>query len=267
MQKVIFDDNWKDYFADFSLSSFEDFFYCTAGRVINKNDKRNVSVFTLAQNPGSEKVFFIKRFHNPHLKDKISAFATFGKPTSQAELEWKNARLLLNNGIETYRPVCFGRLTKLGMEKKSFLITEKLDSIEFIEFLSLNWASLKRHQQEKIITAAAKLIRKAHKLDITLPDFSVWHLFICPDSIDTEPQLSVIDLHRMRHDVKNQNKKIKDLGRFFWSMSPKYFDENHKDLFITVYAGQNPKYPKDALAEKIRKRTEILLKRNTPKDY
>jgi hypothetical protein len=50
-------------------------------------------------------------------------------------------------------------------------------------------------------------------------------------------------------------------------MSGKYFDENHKDLFITAYADQAPQYPKDALIEKIRKRTQTLLKRHNPKEY
>jgi len=267
MKRVVFTDSWKGFFASFSLNSFDDFFRYTAGRIINKNNKRDVSILKLGQSPQDNKVFFLKRFTNPHFKDIIAAWYNFGKSTSQAELEWENIHLLGKNEILTYNPVCFGEQIKFGVEQKSFIVTEKINAVEFIDYLPQKWHKLDRVKQEKIITAIAKLIRKAHDADIILPDFAVWHIFVHQDSLDDAPQLSVIDLHRMRHNVKNQNRKTRDLGKFLWSMSEKYFDAGHKDLLISEYAGNDSKKNRTLLESKIRRRAEILLKRHKPKNY
>lgn len=266
MKKVVFENTWQDFFAQFGLKSFDDFFDYAAGQVIDRNTKRNVQILTFGNEPDC-KVFFMKRFHNPHFKDILSTWCNFGKPVSQAEVEWQNARLLLSHNIDTYKPACLGWQTKWGLEKKSFFITEKLRAMEFTEFLSEKWPKLQQSQKEEIITAIAKLVRRTHDLDITLPDLSVWHFFIDYDRLDNRCRLSVIDLHRMGHKVKNENKKIKDLARFYWSMLPAYFDEELRILFIDAYMGNNWHGSRSAFAAAILKRANVLAKRQTPKDY
>ncbi len=266
MKKVIFENAWQDFFAQFGLKSFDDFFDYTAGQIIDRNNKRNVQILTFGDEPDC-KVFFMKRFHNPHFKDIVSTCGNFGKPVSQAEVEWQNARLLLNHNIDTYKPACLGWQARWGLEKKSFIITEKLQAMELTEFLSQTWPKLQQIQKEKIITAIAKMVRRTHDLDITLPDLSVWHFFIDYDSLNDRCRLSVIDLHRMGRGVKNQNKKIRDLARFYWSMLPKYFDEELRNLFIDAYMGSSRHGSKSTFTAKILKRVNVLADRQSPKDY
>lgn len=264
--KVVFADSWERVFAKFGFESFDDFFDYSGGKMVNRNRKRNVTILTLGDGADA-KTFFMKRFHSPHYKDMLSAWYHFGQPISQAAVEWNNAHLLLSHGIGTYQPVCFGEQKRWGLEKKSFFITEKLNSTEFVEFISQSWQSLKRIQQQKIVTAIAKLIRRIHDRNIVLPDLSVWHIFISEDCLSGQFQLSIIDLHRMRQNVQNQSKRIKDLGKFSWSMSGKYFDDELKDLFLIAYMRDNWQGNKAVSAKKVQECAAVIAKRRKPKCY
>lgn len=266
MDKIVFADSWDGFFAKFNLKSFDDFFDYSGGKTIDKNNKRNVKILTLGDGPDL-KTFFIKRFHDPHYKDMLIAWYKFGQPTSQAAVEWNNAHLLLSHGIGTYLPVCFGEQKRWGLEKKSLFVTEKLNSTELVEFISRRWWELGQIQQQKIVTAVAKWIRRIHDLNIILPDLCVWHVFIHEDCLNGQCQLSIIDLHRMTQNVQNQNKRIKDLGKFYWSMSEKYFDNELKNLFLNTYMSDNWQGSKVGFAKKVQKRAAVIAKRQKLKCY
>ena len=127
---------------------------------------------------GGHKEFFMKRFFNPHLKDIFFTFRNFGRICSQAMCEWKNADILLGNGVVTYKPLCYGEQKILGVERRSFFVTEKLRGQCFTDFLSRRWAGLDRIEREKIITGLAVFVRRIHDAGISLPDLYVWHIFI-----------------------------------------------------------------------------------------
>ena len=200
MEKTVFKDSWQKVFTEFGLESFDDFFDYSQGRTINRNKKRNVSMLTFGEGD-DRKIFFCKRFFKPHFKDILFAWRNFDRPVSQAEVEWHNANILLENGIETYRPVCYGRQTKFGLERKSFFITEKLPGRELTDFVSEKWSQLNRQQKEKIIVSLGKLVRKIHDARISLPDLYLWHVFIKENHNLGQYDFAVIDLHRMGHNV------------------------------------------------------------------
>ena len=134
----------------------------------------------------------MKRFHKPHFKDIVTALWNCRQLTSQAGLEWKNAHTLLENSIDTYKPVCLGERTVSGFERMSFLITEELTSISMLDFVVQKWPSLERSQREKIVTAMAKLVRQVHELNISLPDLYIWHIFIREDCLNLSQRLKLI---------------------------------------------------------------------------
>ena len=257
MKKVVFTNSWKEYFERFHLTTFDDFYDYSDASNIGSNQKRNVKAFSLGERE-QRKDFFIKRFHRPHLKDILSAGLNFGRPTTQAGVELKNARYLLANGIGTYNPVCIGEHTLTGIETKSFIVTEKLNSVCLLDFVLEKWRSLDRGIQDKIITAVAEQARKIHKLNISFPDLYLWHFFINPESPGGKIQLSVIDLHRMTQKNHSTRKKTKDLARLYWSMSPDYFDERQKDLLISSYIGDANSSYKSKLKKTVQKLAATL---------
>jgi hypothetical protein len=97
------------------------------------------------------------------------SISNFGRFCSQAACEWKNTNILLKNGIETYRPVCYGEQTRLGVERKSFFVTEEIQDRCLSDFIADNWSKLTGRQKEKIIVSLAKLIRRIHDAGISLP--------------------------------------------------------------------------------------------------
>jgi len=208
----------------------------------------------------------MKRFFRPHLKDVFFAWRNLGKFCSQAQYEWENAGLLLDNGIETYRPVCFGENTKWGIENKSFIITEKLKGQVLTDFVRQNWHNLDRHEKEKVVAGLAVFVRRIHTLKISLPDLYVWHIFISKNS-DGEYDFAVIDLHRMSRNVTNINIQIKNLGRLDYSMLDKYFDEDMRHLFIKSYTGQD--WPGDivVLTRKVKMFSKAISSRRRRQEY
>ena len=269
MIKVEFAKGWAPIFEKAGLVSLEDFFNHCSSQIVNKNKKREVVSLTL-DNAGSNKQLFMKRFFKPHFKDMLFTIRNFGCLCSQAACEWKNANLLLQKGIETYHPVCYGEQMRFGLEKISFIITEKINGPSLTDFVAVNRQSIDRNKKEKIITAVAKLIRKIHNAEICLPDLYLWHIFIKKNSVPdelSEDDLAVIDLHRMRINVSNRNALIKDLGALDFSLSEKYFDDNIRRFFLNVYTNSAPQGEINALYRKIKSRSRILSNRRRRPEY
>ncbi|MBN2137953.1 MAG: hypothetical protein JW720_09105 [Sedimentisphaerales bacterium] len=266
MERVVFAESWREFFSGAGFESFDDFFDYPGGEKIGSNRRRSVYRIKLGREEAG-KVFYIKRFNRSHLKDILGAWLTFGGPTSQAKVEWANANLLLETGIETYRPVCMGERTALGIESRSFVITEQLNATCLLDFVIAKWQSLDRAAQEKIIRATALLARRAHDANISLQDLYIWHYFIQEDSLDGDCRLSVIDLHRMLQNVKSAKKKLMDLAALYWSMSGNYFDEAHKNLLVTAYLGGEAGAKSAEAFSAIRRRASILDKRRNLADH
>jgi hypothetical protein len=234
MERLFFADSWREYFADHGLRTFRQFFDETSGVAVNKNARRDVARLTLGDAP--PKVFFLKRSHEPHLKDILAGLRTFGRLTSVAGVEWRNANHLLQNGIGTYRPVCCGEETLCGIERRSFLITEQLEATCLMDFVLDRWQGLDRAEQRSMVVDMAGFARRIHALDIALPDLSVWHIFLSPSASNGKHELSIIDLQRMIWNARGPFHKTRDLAKLHWSMSDRYFDKELKDLLVSTYA-------------------------------
>jgi len=264
MQRIVFADSWSDFFADFDLKSFEDFFENLEAKTIGVNKKRNVSSFSLGPDSNKKK-FFMKRFSHPHFKDMLFSWRNIGRPCSQGRYEWENTRLLLDNGIETYHPVCFGEKIKYGIEDSSFFVTEELKSQCLTDFIRQNWAGFQQQQKEKIITGLATFIRKIHDLNICLPDLYVWHIYITEKA--GEYEYAVIDLHRMSRNVTNRRLKIKNLGRMHHSMLDSYFDEELKQLLVKSYAADGQHGDVTKLLSQVKKYSDAVSAKRRQVQY
>jgi len=260
VERVVFAGSWRRFFAEIGLESFDDFYDYPGGLRIGQNNKRSVCKLTFGEGAES-KVFYIKRFHNAHLKDVFAAWCNFGRLTSQAGVEWSNAGLLLQNGIDTYNPVCMGERTVWNFRRRSFVVTEQLKSTCLLDFVVKKWRTLERPVQDRIVVAMANLTRRAHELNISLPDLCIWHIFIDENSLKNGCDLAVIDLHRMLRNVRSRNKKLRDLAMLYWSLADDYFDERHKDLLITTYVGDGWPGSRNTIADRVVKRTRIIEKR------
>ncbi len=265
MQKIVYTNSWEIFFADCGLRSLDDFFNYSPVETIGINNKRSVVAFSLGPD-SQKKYFYMKRFKQPHFKDMFFTRRSFGQACSQARCEWENARLLLDNGIETYRPICYGEKTKWGIENKSFIVTEKLQGIAMTDFVREKWHTLTTEQKERIISSIGTFIHKIHACKISLPDLYIWHIFI-KETTENKYEFAVIDLHRMSRNVTSRNEQIENLGRLHHSMTAKYFDENLKRLLIESYAAAGGDIDIDNLIARVKKQSDVVSAKRNPKPY
>lgn len=265
MQQVVFADSWSGYFAEFGIATFNDFFERLATDEIGGNSRRNVVQFSLGAD-SRKKTFFIKRFSRPHLKDVIFARRNIGESCSQGRYEWESARFLIDNCIESYRPVCYGEQKTWGIETKSFVVTEELQSTCLSDFIREKWNILERSQQEKIVSGVGAFVRRIHALNVSLPDLYVYHIYIAEKAVG-EYDFAVIDLHRMSRNITNQNQKLKNLGRLHHSMLDEYFDDELKRLLIKSYSADNRGGDVNALATQVEKWSNGISAKRKQKPY
>jgi len=265
VQRVVFADSWSGFFAEFGAETFGDFFERLAAGATGGNSRRNVVRFGLGKD-SQEKTFFIKRFFRPHFKDIVFARRNIGESCSQGRYEYENAKFLIDNGIGSYNPVCYGEQKKCGIETKSFVVTEELLPACLSDFAREKWSNLERPQQEKIISDLGTFVRRIHELNVSLPDLYVYHLYIT-QSVAGEYDFAVIDLHRMSRNVTSRNQKLKNLGRLHHSMLGDYFDDELKDLLIKSYAADNPGSDVNALIVQVKRWSKAISAKRKQKPY
>ena len=265
MQRVVFAESWSRFFAVFDVATFDDFFKRLAADSKGGNSRRNVVGFSLGDGD-QKKTFFIKRFFHPHFKDVLFARRNIGESCSQGRYEFENAGFLLENGIGSYKPVCYGEQKKWGIETKSFVVTEELQSTCLSDFVREKWSNLERPQQEKIVSELGKFVRRIHELNVSLPDLYVYHLYITENAAN-EYEFAVIDLHRMSRNVTNKNRKLKNLGRLHHSMLDEYFDDKLKRLLVKSYATDDSGSDVNALVTQVEKWSKAISARRKQKPY
>lgn len=270
MKRIEFDPKYQEIFNQNGLNAFDDFIDYSIGQMINRNKKRNVSILRFPSKNGQH-VFFMKRFFSPHLKDMLFTVRNFGELCSQAELELRYTRILLDNGIETYHPVCWGAETFFGIERRSFFVTEKIHGQSLAEFLFDHWNAFDMLQREKLIAELAVFFRSLHKAHLNLPDSYLWHLFLIEPIDAAKPyKFAIIDLHRMSINDSSADHAARNLGTFFFSMPDEWFDNHLRDLFLHVYldlSDQNPIRKHTGFLEAVRKREQIVMTRRKKPDF
>ena len=266
MDKLVFHPDWETYFQGSGFKTFDDFYDGIYAQTVDANSRRDVQMFTMAGDDAGQ-VFFIKRFHRPHVKDVLSAWRYFGRPLSLARIEWDNARMLMDRGVGAYEPVCMGQRLCMGWPGKSFLVTRKLDAVCLVDYLQDQWATLTVQQRQGVIADMAKLVRELHDAGVSVPDLYVWHLFVTVGDDDLPVRWHLIDLHRMVPQRAGTAWKHKQLARLYWSLAGDYVDADCKTLLIDAYGTDNDERDQRRLRDGVRAYAAVLEKRRHLKRY
>ena len=262
MERVVFNEDARQLFLSAGLERVSDFVNYADGQAVNKNSKRHVVAFDLGQGDATRR-FFMKRFVRPHFKDMLSSLRSFGRPCSQAHTETSNAEFLLENGIETYHPVCYGEQTVWGVEKVSFFVTSRIEGKSMTDFITKNWSHIPNSTQATIFADIGKLVRKLHQARISMPDLYIWHIFLLDESDSNGNRFALIDLHRMIRNTHSQHARLRDLAALFYSLPPRYFGEELKQAFLGGYLPDNSPIARDRLLAQIERRAEKITRRRS----
>jgi len=264
-QKVVYADSFEPLFKKSGFTKLEDFFNTEPALKSAKTQKRFVEPLVLKEGTQA-KSFFVKRFYYSHFADVLSSIANFGCVISQAECEWRNAKLLLSKGFKAYKPICYGEQKIFAFEKRSFFISEALESAPLSDFVANNWPVFPMAQKEDIIRSLGETVRKVHDVGISMPDLYIWHVFIEPKESGGY-EFTFIDLHRMRPNVKKAAEKIKNLGRLDFSLRRQYFTRPLRELLIHSYAGSDWPGGVCRLVKTVEAYSMKLSARRKPKPY
>lgn len=261
MKKITYENHWQSFFEHHGLCSFDDFFNYQDGETINRNTKRSVVVLKLPHN-NRTKTFYMKRFFNPHFKDMLFTLQNFGKLCCQGELEWRNANILLENGIETYHPACFGVNSICGIERQSFFITEEINGGCLQDYLVEYWSGLEAREKAALVVKLANFFKTIHTARISLPDAYIWHVYMVKKHDDhAEFDFGMIDLHRMQINTRGSKQAARNLGAFLFSLPEGFLDEDMRQIFLKQYLKADFIKDKFAFMDAINKREKTLLKR------
>jgi len=264
MQEIEYSSDWQTDHEQAGLRSIDDYF-SLSGQLCTANKRRDVISFCIDRGKRSQRLF-IKRFRRPHLKDIIFAAQMAGQVSTQAQLEWRNARILLENKIETYHPVALGRETRLGLERRSFLITEEIPGISLTDFVSTSWEKTAAADREQLMASLGRLTRRLHDLGLSFPDLYVWHVFLIR-SAERGKDLGLIDLHRMQHSVRSWRARLNNLGALDYSMREEHFTPELKQILWDSYMGSGFIMSQKRLLTKIRSRSRVLRRRRRLPEY
>jgi hypothetical protein len=265
MEKVYFAASWEQILAKNGLKTFADLYHKENKVYVNRNDRRNVSIIRLDTGKG-EKNFYLKRFRHSHLKDILFTFLNTGKFMSQAAYEWSNMKLLAKNNIGVPNCVCYGEDIRIGFERKSFIITEELTQQCFTDFVTQKWATLPQSEKEKIIISLARIIKKIHRLGISLPDLYLWHIYISKNK-NGDYEFAFLDFNRMKRNAYGQSERIENLGRLHYSMRENYFDKPLRRLLIATYAENKKPADMERLIRRIKRFSKKYKARRRIKEY
>lgn len=249
--------DYKTFFDDKKLSSFNDFFHIKNGDVVDSNRKR--CVFRVAFN-NPARVFYIKTFHTPSFNNSISSLFYYGKAKSEAQIEWENALLLQAHGFNTIPLAAFGEQTVCGFEKRSFFISEEIkDSIPLDDWLAHNRDYTLMND---LLTFIGLQIKKLHDAGFSYPDLYLKHMFINVNAVKKGDYIfSYLDLHRLRKKKKcSLQERIRDLTAFFFSAEP-FLNSGQVDIALTAYTDSHTE--KKLLQSKIEERCAKLRSRRS----
>ncbi len=259
MDAIEFASGWRAVFAEAGLATVDDFMRYEGGTPIGHNRHRQVLTFVL-DTPGGPRRFYMKRFIRPHLKDMLATLRRFRRPCSQAECEWRYARTLLAQGIETYHPVCHGSLMRYGFEQGSFFVTEEIQGQCLTDYIAETWKNLSAEDRRMLLVSLGRFVRRVHEAGISFPDLYAWHIYLL-DPVGPSSPLALIDLHRMRCGVKRLGERLRNLGALEYSLLERYFDDDAKRILFEAYRRPEDRLSWEDFRSRVLRRAGVLRQR------
>jgi|GEM_PF-3154103 len=262
---LIINENYIGLFEKNGLSSIDSFLNFCSGNLVDSNSKRCVYRFSLLdKQQNMKRVFYLKIFTGSSFNNYVSAIFNFGKPKSQAKIEWDNSVWLRKSGFRSAPLAAFGEKTLFGFERSSFFLTEEIpDSVSLDIFFENTQIDLRR--KENILSNLADEVNKLHKCGFCYPDLYLKHIFIDTKQLDkNEVIFTFIDLHRLLKKKKvSSYDRIRDLSALFFSCRALLSDKDN-EFWLKSYLKSEKNCAK--FIEVINKRvSKISLRRSSYK--
>ncbi|MBL8395008.1 MAG: lipopolysaccharide core heptose(I) kinase RfaP [Candidatus Accumulibacter sp.] len=166
--------------------------------------------------------YFVKIHRGVGWAEIVKNLLRLRLPVLGAENEWRAIRRLRELGVDTMRPVAFGRRGENPARQLSFIVTEELAPTVSLEDFCAAWPAsppavgLKRALLDRV----AEMARLMHTGGVNHRDFYLCHFLLHLDPPPTAERLrlSLIDLHRAQVRANTPRRwRDKDLAALHFS--------------------------------------------------
>jgi heptose I phosphotransferase len=140
--------------------------------------------------------FFLKRYHQPPLRQQLRRL--LAGYASTAAVEWHWLHLIGGLGIAVPTPVAYGASLAGWKERGSLLLTEEVPGESLDNWIpaAVRRGGLGRRVRGVLVERTAQLVARLHHADVVHRDLYLAHLFVHAAG-DGDYELTLIDLQRV----------------------------------------------------------------------
>jgi len=242
--------DYKTAFSKLGLTSIDAVFSFSSGRDLIKNNLagyRSRLQFEI-ESPLSPTTVFLKRYDKPPVTTQLKNWLAARSRISCGLFDFEAANKLSAAGINTPRTIAYGEQGGTFLEKRSFIITEKIPNAESIErrlpgYFEGPATTENLKLRRAFIARLASFIRKFHETDYRHRDLYFSHIFHSDSG-----EFYLIDLARAFKPVLLAERfRKKDIAQVYYSAPAKYFSRTDRLRFYLCYTGRRKLTEKDKL--------------------
>ena len=243
-ESFVIDPNHKTTLSRLGLTSIDAVFSFEAAKNLTKSNLaafRSRLQFEIEPvEPQSQTILFLKRYENPPILVQLRNWLAHRSRKSCAACEFEPTRELPAAGINTPKAIAHGEQWGLLIEKRSFIITEKIPDAEAIERRLPNYfdgpptlESLKLRRN--FIGRLARFVGKFHQTGYRHRDLYFSHIFYHSSG----DAFYLIDLARaFKPILLHRRFQIKDIAQVHYSAPAKYFSGSDRLRFYLAYTAR-----------------------------
>jgi len=204
---------------------------------VDSSDYARVYRFELPGVAGNN-TFYYKEFLFRSFGDRLSVILR----KSRARRAWDGAQLLLANCFLTATPVCMGEERRLGIVKRSFMVTEAVGDAQSVDsFIKKNYPVATDQKsmlmKRKFLQHLGMTVGRMHHLGIFQGDLRPGNVLV---QHGDPPTISLIDNERTRKYGKLPvRKRVKNLVQINLSLVPA-ITRSDRARFFSAYLEENP---------------------------
>jgi len=189
---------------------------------------------------------FLKRYDRVPVLTQITNWLHHHSRASTSSFDRSGAEQLADVGINTPRTIAYGEQWAGGFERRSFIMTSRLEGAESLErrlpdSFCGECSGENRMRRKDFIKGLADFVRRFHEAGFRHCDLYFSHIFRGEDGV-----LYLIDLQRVfKPLLLKERSRIKDISQLYYSAHPKHFSRTDRLRFYRIYTGRKNLGPAD----------------------
>ncbi len=234
------DADYKTAFSKLGLTSIDAVFSFNAGKNLAKNNLSGYRTRLRFEVNPPPATLFLKRYDAPPISVQFKNWLSVRSRKSCAALNFEPANELASAGISTPKTISYGGQWGVWLEKRSFIITEKIPNAESLErklpdCFNAQPTPENLRLRRNFIARLAAFIKKFHETKYRHRDLYFSHIFYADNG-----EFHLIDLARaFKPRIFAERFRIKDIAQVHYSAPARYFSRTDRLRFYINYSGRD----------------------------